>query len=87
MVTSVSNETQAQPVAPSTGASSQKPAESQPQSSASDSVQLSKSAQAMLALQQEAQETSVQTAQEASHGDLQARRLLAKEAAEQSSAK
>jgi len=35
----------------------------------------------MVAALQEAKETSAQTAQEAAHGDLQAQRLLAKEAA------
>ncbi len=37
--------------------------------------------QALQAMTKEATETSYQTAQEASHGDLQAQRLLAKEAA------
>ena len=52
-----------------------------------DSIQLSKTAQAMLAALQEARETPFQTAKEASHGDLQARRLLANEAAAKSIAK
>jgi hypothetical protein len=70
------------------GASTQKPTQSKPQSATStDSVQLSQAAQAMLAALQEASETPAQTAQEASLGDLQAKRLLAKEAAAKSAAK
>jgi hypothetical protein len=88
MVSAVSNATQTQAVAQSTGTSTQKPTQSVPQSAIStDSVQLSKTAQAMLATLQEARETPVQTAKEASHGDLQARRLLANEAAAKSVAK
>ena len=88
MVSTVSNATQTQAVAQSTGISTQKPTLSGPQSAIStDSVQLSKTAQAMLAALQEARETPVQTAKEASHGDLQARRLLANEAAAKSVAK
>jgi hypothetical protein len=45
---------------------------------------LSKAAQAALATLQELTETPTQTANEASHGDLQAQRLLAKEAAAKS---
>ncbi len=45
-------------------------------------VQLSKAAQATLATLQETTETNAQTVKEASHGDLQAKTLLAKEAAE-----
>ncbi len=44
-------------------------------------VHISDAAKAMQAMMQEATETSYQTAQEASHGDLQAKRLLAKEEA------
>ena len=88
MVSAVSNATQTQPLSQSTGTSTQKPPQSEPQSATStDSVQLSKTAQAMLAALQEARETPVQTAKEASHGDLQARRLLANEAAAKSIAK
>jgi hypothetical protein len=87
MVSAVSNAPQTQPVTQSTGTSTQKPAQSEPQAASTDSVQLSKTAQAMLAALQEARETSVQTAKEASHGDLQARRLLANEAAAKSIAK
>lgn len=88
MVSAVSNATQTPPAAaPPVRKSTQetRPAEPKPVTS-SDSVQLSKAAQATLAALKEASETSVQTAQEASHGDTQARSLLAKEAATQSAA-
>ena len=88
MISGISNVTQPQPVAQSTEKSTQKPAQSQPQvSTRGDSVQLSKAAQTMLAAQQEAIETPAQTATEAGHGDLQALKLLAKEAAARSVAK
>ena len=88
MVSAISNATQTQPVAQSMGASTQKPTQSKPQSATTtDSVQLSQTAQAMLATLQEAGETPAQTAKEASLGDLQAKRLLAKEAAAKSVAK
>jgi hypothetical protein len=82
MVGPISSAIQAQPVAQSTGTSPKKPAEAAPKSPApSDTVQLSQAAQATLAALQEARETPAQTAQEAGSGDLQAQRLLAKEAA------
>jgi hypothetical protein len=81
MISAVSDATQTQPVAPSTASSSQKPAQSQPQSATTDSVQLSAAAQAALAAIQEARETQAQTSKEAAGGDQQAMRLLAKEAA------
>jgi len=82
MVNAVSNATPAQPVSQSTDTSAKKPAQSAPKSAPStDSVQLSQTAQAMLAARQEATETAPQTAKEAGQGDLQAQRLLAKEAA------
>jgi hypothetical protein len=88
MVSAISNATQTQPVAQSMGASTQKPTQSKPQSATStDSVRLSQAAQAILAALQEVRETPAQTAQEASLGDLQAKRLLAKEAAAKSAAK
>jgi hypothetical protein len=81
MVSAISYATQTQGVAQSTGASTPKPTQSKPQSATTkDTVQLSSVAQAMLAAVQEATETPVQTAQEATGGDLQAQRLLAKEA-------
>jgi hypothetical protein len=80
MVHAVTNATQAQPVTPPSGTPPQKPARTEPKP-ATDSVQLSKTAQAAAAALQESTENSTQTGQEASHGDLQAQRLLAKEAA------
>ena len=78
----------AQPVAPNTTAqgtqsaagasSSGKTSSSTPSAQASYTVSISNAAHAALA---EATETSVQTAQEAGHGDRQAQRLLAKEQA------
>jgi hypothetical protein len=53
-------------------------ASAKPQAAPTDTVQLS-GAKAVL---QEAMETSVQTTKEAAAGDVQAKRLLAKEAAE-----
>jgi hypothetical protein len=50
----------------------------QTQAAPADTVRLSAAA----SLRQELTETSVQTAREASHGDIQAKNLLAKEAAE-----
>ncbi|WP_233829534.1 hypothetical protein [Paraburkholderia sp. ZP32-5] len=58
-------------------ASSSQPAAPQP----SYTVKISAAAQALLAARAEANETSVQTAKEAAHGDQQAARLLAKEQA------
>ncbi len=85
MVNTISNATKTQPVSPPTGTSTQKQAPSKPQSSTgTDSVQLSHAAQAALAALQEARETPSQTAKEAGHGDLQAQRLLVKEAATKS---
>ena len=86
-ISAVSNAAQTQPAAPSTGTSPQKPAQSHPQSAATDSVQLSAAAQAAVAAMKEARETPAQTAKEATGGDLQAKRLLAKEAAARPAAK
>jgi hypothetical protein len=47
-----------------------------------DTVQISQASQQALAAMKEATESASQTAQEASHGDRQAQRLLAKEAAD-----
>ena len=67
------------------GTSAQAPTQPEPHLSVNtDSVQLSRTAQATLAALQETRETSFQTANEAGHGDLQAQRLLAKEAAAKS---
>ena len=82
MITAISNATQTRPAAPSTGTSTHKPTQSEAKSDPStDSVQLSNAAQAALAALKEAAETPAQTAKEAGNGDLQAQRLLAKEAA------
>jgi hypothetical protein len=88
MISAISNARQTRPVAQSTATSTQKPSRSKSQSATStDSVQLSKTAQSMLAALQEASESPVQTAKEAGTGDRQAQRLLAKEAAQKSAAK
>jgi hypothetical protein len=87
MVNAISATPQTQPAAPSTKTPAQKPAPAEPKSAATDSVQLSPAAQAMVAALQEARETPAQTSQEASHGDNQARRLLAREAAAKPAAK
>ena len=87
MVNAISN-AQTQPVAQSTKPSTHKPIQPQPKSTTiTDSVQLSKAGQAMLAAVQESIEMPAQTAQEARSGDLQAQRALAKEAAAKSVAK
>jgi hypothetical protein len=88
MISAVSAATQTQPVAQATKTSSQKQIRSEPQSATpTDSVTLSKTAQAMPAAMQEATEAPAQTAKEAQNGDLQATRLLAKETAAKSVAK
>jgi hypothetical protein len=89
MVSPVSSTSQPEPAsahaaqvqpAPQSTAPAQKPSDSKPQpvSTANDTVQISNAANAAL---QEATETPQQTAQEASKGDHQAQRLMAKEAA------
>ncbi len=80
MIQAVSNATPTQPIAASTRTSTQ----SKTAPAATDSAQLSLVAQAALANLQETRETQAQTAKEAGHGDLQAQRLLAKEAAAKS---
>jgi hypothetical protein len=88
MIGSISHAASTQPVAQATGSAVHK-AQSQSSTARSggDTVQLSNAAQAALAAAKEARETSAQTAKEASGGDIQARNLLAKEAASKSSAK
>ena len=54
---------------------------SQPQPAAKDTVTISSAATQAAQAAQEAKETPQQTAKEAQHGDLQAKRLLAKETA------
>jgi hypothetical protein len=86
MISGISNATPAQPVAArSRETASQKPVQSK--APAGDSAQLSQAAQARVAALQEVRETAQQTGQEANHGDLQAQRLLAREAAAKPSAK
>jgi hypothetical protein len=81
MIGPTSNAAHAAPVAPSGGTAPKKAAKPAAQPAAQDSVQLSKAAQARLAAAQELRETAAQTSKEASTGDRQARRLLAKESA------
>ena len=82
MVSAISHATQPQPVDKTTAAAPKKPAPAKPAPAPkTDSVQLSQTAQAALAAMQEATETPAQTAKEANQGDMQAQRLLAKEAA------
>ena len=85
MISPLSSTTQSEPVAQATGTSTPKPTQSEPKAATvADSAQISKAALAALATLQELKETSTQTANEAAHGDLQAQRLLAKEAAAKS---
>ena len=78
MINNISSATQAQPVAQTKQADT-KLTKSTQQPTPNATVQISNAAKALL---QEATETQVQTAQEARGGDLQAQRLLAREAAE-----
>jgi hypothetical protein len=81
MINSVSGATHAQPAAqaaPQPQAVTQQPAQAKTQPAPADTVQISA---AVLALK-EAIENPVQTAKEAASGDPQARRLLAREAAD-----
>jgi hypothetical protein len=73
------------PAQPATQAATVQPPSSQPASQpASDTVQISNAAKAML---QESLETPAQTAKEASAGDLQAMKLLARHAPHHASGK
>jgi hypothetical protein len=80
MISPVTSAAPTQAVAPSTAASP-KPLQAKPQPasapSATDTVNLSSAK----AIAQESLETSVQTTKEAASGDIQARNLLAKQAA------
>jgi len=77
MLAPISQATQAQAANQPTAARQPAPqAKSQP--APTDTVQISAAA----ALHQELTETSVQTTNEASHGDIQAKNLLAREAAD-----
>jgi hypothetical protein len=83
MISSINNVTPAQPA---TQAATAQPASSTPttQPTASDTVQISNAAKAML---QESLETPAQTAKEASAGDIQALKLMARHAAHKASGK
>jgi hypothetical protein len=76
MISSISNVLHAQPQ-PATQPTRQSVTQPKPQPAVTDTVQLSGGK----AIQQETLETSVQTAQEARGGDVQAMRLLARQAA------
>jgi hypothetical protein len=79
MVGAVSNVTQPQPVAQSTGSSAHKPNQSKPQpATGEDSVQLSSTAQAMLASMQKAKQAPAQASQPAGGGGHQAHKSHAK---------
>jgi hypothetical protein len=77
MVTPVTHATQAQALNQPTTARQPAP-QAKPQASSKDTVQLS----AAVAARQELTETAVQTAREAGRGDIQAKNLLAREAAD-----
>ena len=88
MISATSSATHTEPVAQPRRAAAQKPPQPAPKPAATtDSVKLSQTAQAMLAALQEATETQAQTGKEASNGDPQAQRLLAKQAARKPVAK
>jgi len=82
MISAISSLPAPQPVAQATAPQTSSPGTAQP--SSVDTVQISNAAKALL---QETLETTVQTAQEARGGDIQAMHLLAKEAAAKASAK
>jgi len=77
MITSISSTTHAQPVAQSAPAS-QPAASAKAQPAPTDTVQIGAAAQAL----KEAIENPAQTTREAASGDNQAKRLLAREAAD-----
>jgi len=77
MINSVPSATHAQ-AAPQPQAATQQPAQPKPQPASTDTVQISAAALAL----KEAIENPAQTAREAASGDAQAKRLLAREAAD-----
>jgi hypothetical protein len=83
MISPVSSATHVQPAA-QPKAAAQQPAPSKSQPAATDTVQISNAAAQAL---KEAIENPAQTAKEAAAGDVQAKRLLAREAAEHVSIK
>jgi hypothetical protein len=78
MISPVSSATQPQAAAQTNAASAPVQPKAQPTAIATDTVQISAAAKAL----QEAIETPAQTAKEAAGGDVQARHLLAKQAAQ-----
>ena len=80
MASSISSVAYTQPVTPSTGTSTHYQSQAEPRSTTiTDTVQLSKTAQALLDALKDAQEAPEQTEIEAEQGDLQALRLLLRE--------
>ena len=83
MVNRVSIATSTQPAAqPKPVETNAKAAESKPRQAPSETVQISKAAQAAQAALKEMTEARFQTVQEANKGDIQAKMLLAREDAE-----
>jgi hypothetical protein len=78
MVSPISNATPAQVIPQPAAARQPAPQAQPPQAAPADTVHISAAA----ALRQELTETSAQTTREANNGDLQAKRLLAREAAD-----
>jgi len=78
MINPVSSASHAQPVAQPQPTAAKQPVQLRPQPASTDTVQISVAAQAL----KEATENPAQTAREAASGDAQARRLLAREAAD-----
>ena len=91
MISAISHATPPQQVAQTTAVSSQKSSQAKsqpaPASQDPDTVQLSSAAQAALAASHEVQQPSAKNAQEASGGDRQSQRQLAKDAVAKASAK
>ena len=84
MISPVSSATHVQPQAAVQPSQTRQPAQaSAPKAAVTDTVQLSNAAKIL----QEAVETPAQTAKEAGSGDLQAKALLAREAAQRGGAK
>jgi len=84
MISSVSNASHVQPQAAVQAPSTRQPAQAAaPKAAVTDTVQISNAAKIL----QEATETQAQTAKEAGSGDLQAKALLAREAAQRGGAK
>ena len=81
MLNPISHATQTQ-VVPQPTAARQPSPQAKTQPAPTDSVQLSKAALAARAVVQEASESQAQTAKEAASGDVQAKNLLVREAAE-----